>query len=137
MHISNKSRTFAEVFKNKLRSDALRSDCVGCFVVYLAKKIVHFTKNQLFYKKKVEKICTYQKKAVPLHRQTNKTITTMKKRNIFRTAWAIVSLALIAFVCVEWNRQCCGIWSLVAAVSFYGVLSAGLMISVEDVFNKR
>ncbi len=33
---------------NKLRSDALRSDCVGCFVVYLDKKIVHFTKNQLF-----------------------------------------------------------------------------------------
>ena len=37
------------VFINKLRSDALRSDCVGCFIVYLYKKIVHFTKNQLFF----------------------------------------------------------------------------------------
>ena len=50
-----------------------RSDCAGCFVVYLYKKIVHFTKNQLFYEKKVEKICTYQKNVVPLHRLTNKT----------------------------------------------------------------
>ena len=56
----------------------------------------------------------------------------MKKRTIFRTAWAVVSLALIAFVCVEWHKQGCGVWSLVAAVSFYGVLSAGLMIAVED-----
>ena len=56
LHISNKSRTFADVFMNKLRSDALRSDCAGCFVVYLDKKIVHFTKNQLFFEKIVEKI---------------------------------------------------------------------------------
>ena len=61
----------------------------------------------------------------------------MKKRNIFRTAWAVVSLALIAFVCYWWNKQGCGVWSLVAAVSFYGVLSSGLLIAVEDVFDKR
>ena len=85
----------------------------------------------------MEKICTYQKNVVPLHRLTNKTITTMKKRTIFRTAWAFVSLALIAFVCVEWHRQGCGVWSLVAAVSFYGILSAGLMIAVEDVIERR
>ena len=85
----------------------------------------------------MEKICTYQKKAVPLQRLTNKTITTMKKRTIFRTAWAVVSLALIAFVFVEWHRQCCGVWSLVAAISFYGALSAGLMIAVEDVIGRR
>ena len=68
---------------------------------------------------------------------TNKTITTMKKRTIFRTAWAVVSIALIAFVCVEWHRQGCGVWSLVAAISFYGILSAGLMIAVEDVIERR
>lgn len=56
----------------------------------------------------------------------------MKKRTIFRTAWAICSLALTAFVCVEWHRQGCGVRSLVAAVSFYGVLSAGMMIAVEE-----
>lgn len=61
----------------------------------------------------------------------------MKKRNIFRTAWAVVSLALIAFVCVEWHRQGCGVWSLVAAISFYGILSAGLMVAVEDVLERR
>ena len=61
----------------------------------------------------------------------------MKKKNIFRTVWAICSLALIAFVCVEWHKQGCGAWSLVAAVSFYGVLSAGLMIAVEDVIERR
>ena len=85
----------------------------------------------------MEKICTYQKNVVHLHRQTNKTITTMKKRIIFRTAWAVVSLALIAFVCVEWHKQGCGVWSLVAAVSFYGVLSTGLMVAVEDVMERR
>ena len=115
----------------------LRSDCAGCFVVYLAKKIVHFTKNQLFFEKIVEKICVYEKMFVPLHSKTKKTITTMKKRNIFRTAWAVVSLALIAFVCVEWHKQVCGVWSLIAAISFYGVLSAGLMIAVEDVLERR
>ena len=122
---------------NMLRSDALRSDCEGCFVVYFAKKIVNFTKNQLFFEKIVEKICVYEKMFVPLHRQTNKTIKTMRKRNIFRTVLAVASLALIAFVCVEWHRQGCGVWSLIAAISFYGVLSAGLMIAVEDVFDKR
>ena len=61
----------------------------------------------------------------------------MKKRTIFRTSWAVVSLALIALVCVEWHRQGCGVWSLVAAVSFYGVLSAGLMIAAEDVIEMR
>ena len=61
----------------------------------------------------------------------------MKKKTIFRTAWAVASIALIAFVCVEWHKQGCGVWSLVAAVSFYGVLSSGLLIAVEDVFDKR
>ena len=61
----------------------------------------------------------------------------MKKRTIFRTAWAVVSLALIAFVCVEWHRQGCGVWSLIAEVSFYGALSAGLMIAVEDVIKEQ
>ena len=68
---------------------------------------------------------------------TNKTITIMKKRNIFRTAWAIGSLSLIALVCVCWHQQGCGMWSLVAAISFYGVLSAGLMIAVEDVIKGK
>ena len=67
----------------------------------------------------------------------SKTITTMKKRNIFRTAWALVSLALIAFVCVEWHRQGCCVWSLIAAISFYGILLHGLMIAVEDVIERR
>ena len=49
----------------------------------------------------------------------------------------MVSLALIALVCVEWQRQGCGVWSLVAAVSFYGILSAGMMIAVEDVMERR
>ena len=49
----------------------------------------------------------------------------------------MVSLAFIALVCVEWHKQGCGVWSLVAAVSFYGVLSAGLMIAVEDVMERR
>ena len=49
----------------------------------------------------------------------------------------MVSLALIAFVCVEWHKQGCGVWSLVAAISFYGVLSAALMAAVEDVMERR
>ena len=67
----------------------------------------------------------------------SKTITIMKKKTIFRTAWAVLSLSLIAFVCYWWNQQGCGVWSLIAAVSFYGILSAGLMIAVEDVMERR
>ena len=85
----------------------------------------------------MEKICKFQKNVVPLHRLTTKTFTTMKKRTIFRTACAVISLSLIAFVCVEWHKQGCGVWSLVAAVSFYGVLSVGLLIAVEDVIERR
>ena len=62
---------------------------------------------------------------------------TMKNRTIFRTAWAAVSLSLIALVCVEWHRQGCGVWSLVAAISFYGVLSAGLLIAVDDMIKEQ
>ena len=109
----------------------------GVLLSNCLKRLSILRKINFFLKKIVEKICTYQKKAVPLHRQTNKTITTMKKRTIFRTALAVVSLALIAFVCVEWHRQGCGVWSLIAALSFYGVLSAGLMIAVEDVIERR
>ena len=61
----------------------------------------------------------------------------MKKKTIFRTAWAVVSLTLIAFVCVEWHKQGCGVWSLIAEVSFYGALSAGLMFAVEDVVKMK
>ena len=61
----------------------------------------------------------------------------MKKRTIFRTAWAMISLALISFVCYWWHKQGCCVWSLVAAISFYGVLSAGLMIAVEDIIERR
>ena len=61
----------------------------------------------------------------------------MKKRAIFRTAWAVVSLSLIALVCYWWHKQGCSIWSLIAALSFYGFLSAGLMIAVEDVMERR
>ena len=71
------------------------------------------------------------------NKQQIKTFTTMKKRTIFRTAWAVVSLALIALVCYWWQQQGCGVWSLVAAISFYGALSAGLMIAVEDVMERR
>ena len=61
----------------------------------------------------------------------------MKKRTIFRTAWAVVSLVLIALIGYWWDQQGFGVYSLVAAVSFYGVLSAGLMIAAEDVMERR
>ena len=61
----------------------------------------------------------------------------MKKKIIFRTAWAVVSLSLIALVCYWWHKQGCGVWSLVEAVSFYGVLSAGLMVAVDDMIKEQ
>ena len=102
----------------------------GVLLYILLKRLSILRKINFFFEKIVEKICVYEKMFVPLHRQTNKTIKTMRKRNIFRTVLAVASLALIAFVCVEWHRQGCGVWSLIAAISFYGVLSAGLMIAV-------
>lgn len=81
--------------------------------------------------------CLPDSKPKEQNKQQFKTFTTMKKKNIFRTAWAVVSLALIALVCVWWHRQGCGVWSLVAAISFYGVLLTGLLIAVEDVMERR
>ena len=79
LRISNKSSTFAYGFHISIwiyvMVGTLRSDCAGCFVVYLAKKIVNFTKNQLFYEKIVEKICVYEKMFVPLHSKTKKQLT--------------------------------------------------------------
>ena len=49
----------------------------------------------------------------------------------------MVSLSLIALVCVEWHKQGCGVLSLMAAISFYGVLSAGIMIAVDDLMERR
>ena len=79
LRISIKSRTFAYGFHVSIwiyvMVGTLRSDCAGCFVVYLAKKIVNFTKNQLFYEKIVEKICVYEKMFVHLHSKTKKQLT--------------------------------------------------------------
>ena len=141
LHISNKSRTFVHglhklSFYVNVRAP-LAAIARGVLLSVWLKRLSILLKIHFFLKKKVEKICTYQKKFVPLHRLTNKTITTMKKRNIFRAALAVVSLALIALVCYWWHQQGCGVWSLIAAVSFYGVLSAGLMIAVEDVLERR
>ena len=67
--------TLHTILKNKLRFDTLRSDCAGCFVVYLDKKIVHFTKNQLFFEKKSGKNLHMSKKsstfAPDLEKETN------------------------------------------------------------------
>ena len=101
------------------------------------KRLSILRKINFFLKKKWKKFAHIKKKPYLCTVKQIKTITTMKKKTIFRTAWAMISLALIAFVCVEWHRQGCGIWSLVAAISFYGVLSAGLMIAVEDMIERR
>ena len=61
----------------------------------------------------------------------------MKKQTFNRIFWAFVALGLCTLVCVQWFSTGCGWQSLVAAVSFYGVLSAGLMIAVEDVMERR
>ena len=68
---------------NKLRSDALRSDCVGCFIVYLAKNIVYFTKNQLFLKKKSGKNLHISKKCSTFAPSNNKNFYNNEKENYF------------------------------------------------------
>ena len=103
----------------------------------LLKKLSILRKINYFLKKKWKKFGSIKKKPYLCTVKQQKTFTTMKKRTIFRTAWAVVSLALIAFVCYWWHKQGCGVWSLIAAVSFYGILSAGLMIAVEDVMERR
>ena len=96
-----------------------------------------FYEKSTFFEKKSGKNLVVSKKCSTFAPSNKQTFTTMKKRNIFRTAWAVVSLALIALVCYWWHKQGCGVWSLVAAISFYGVLSAGLMIAVEDMIERR
>lgn len=109
----------------------------GVLLYIWLKRLYILLKINFFIKKKWKKFCSIKKKQYLCTVKQIKTITTMKKRNIFRTAWAVISLALIAFVCVEWHKQGCGVWSLIAAISFYGVLSTGLLIAVEDVIERR
>ena len=141
LHISNKSRTFAYGFHIwigfMVNWAPLAVIARGVLLSIWLKRLSILRKINFFIKKKWKKFGSIKKKQYLCTVKQIKTITTMKKRNIFRTAWAICSLALIAFVCVEWHRQGCGVWSLIAAISFYGVLSAGLMVAVEDVMERR
>lgn len=59
------------------------------------------------------------------------------KRIINLVVWLVVAVALVIGVCVEWHRQGCGWQSLVMAVSFYGVLSAGLWYAVDAMIRDR
>lgn len=54
------------------------------------------------------------------------------KRIINMVVWAVIAVSLVVGVCVAWHRQGCGWQSLVLAISFYGVLSAGLWYAVDD-----
>ena len=54
------------------------------------------------------------------------------KRIINMVVWLVVAVALVVGVCVAWHSQGCGWQSLVLAISFYGVLSAGLWYAVDE-----
>lgn len=41
-------------------------------------------------------------------------------RGITGSVFGLAAMVLIPYVCVEWSRQGCGWWSLVAAIGFYG-----------------
>lgn len=46
--------------------------------------------------------------------------------------WAIVAIALIGYVCVEWSRQGCAWQSLVLAAAWYSILTAGLWYITDN-----
>ena len=46
--------------------------------------------------------------------------------------WLVVAVALVVGVCVAWHSHGCVWQSLVLAISFYGVLSAGLWYAVDE-----
>lgn len=54
------------------------------------------------------------------------------KRIINMVVWLVVAVALVVGVCVAWHSQGCVWQSLVLAISFYGVLSAGLWYAVDE-----
>ena len=55
-------------------------------------------------------------------RKNMKTISKRIKvaRRITGCVFGAAAMVLIPYVCVEWHRQGCGWWSLVAAIGFYG-----------------
>ena len=59
------------------------------------------------------------------------------KRIINMVVWLVVAVALVVYVCLECHRQGCGWQSLVLAISFYGVLSAGLWYAVDEMIRDR
>ena len=65
----------------------------------------------------------------------NKRVTVV--RRIIGVVFAVCCVALVAYVCFEWYRMGCGWQSLVLAISFYGVLSAGLWYAVDEMIRDR
>ncbi|MDY2942937.1 MAG: hypothetical protein SOT07_04490 [Paludibacteraceae bacterium] len=62
----------------------------------------------------------------------------MKTRRIVNMViWALVALVLIALVCVEWHKQGCAWQSLAMGAAWYGALSIGGCVLVDDILKER
>lgn len=60
-----------------------------------------------------------------------------RARKINATIWAIVAIAVITMVCVQWHRQGCEASSLIAAIAFYASASAALWKTTDSAINKH
>ena len=61
----------------------------------------------------------------------------MKRRVINVCVWVAIAAVLLGYVCMEWHAQGCGWQSLVMACGFYGALSAGGCIAVDDMLSDK
>lgn len=53
-------------------------------------------------------------------------------RLINDSVFGVGGMILLLYVCVEWQRQGCGWWSLVAAIAFYGGCLFAMWFTIDQ-----
>lgn len=57
----------------------------------------------------------------------------MKKARIINAAtWTAIATTLSVMVCLEWHKNGCDAWSLIAAIAFYASASTALAMTIDD-----
>ena len=57
----------------------------------------------------------------------------MKKARIINgIVFAVIAITLIVYVCIEWHRQGCGLYSLFALIAMYGSCLTGVLYTIDQ-----
>ena len=67
----------------------------------------------------------------------NNNIIMKTKRIINAVCWAVLAVAIITSVCIEWSRQDCGAGSVVLASALYLLFCGGFGYMIDEAIRNR